>query len=166
MYDLQLRLKELPRDLQKLYTHIMSSIAPEYQQESTRHLLLASLPRSSGRMPLIGHHFVDDMARKEIEDKSELDEESMGQKLYRSRDRISAITKGLLEMYSNYVREQGYYDDYLMSLEEPGAEYIGHMTGRLPGHLMCASSTAALVTLYKIKTTKRNYYEKQITSNH
>jgi len=96
--DLQGRLMRLPRELDEMYMHILSTIEPEYRENTARSLLLCTMPDQE---TLLTHHYLDDESRKQILDAPSLQKFMNGEDMVlfvaTVRRRFNARSRGLLE---------------------------------------------------------------------
>jgi hypothetical protein len=108
IHDLQLRLRELPHDLKEFYKYILNSVSPEYQKKSARSLLLAI--SSSHRPRILVHHYLNDSARLISKNVERVDFKSLHQASIRAKERITVVSKGLLEVDMDSIWEQSTTD--------------------------------------------------------
>ena len=103
--DLQGRLMRLPRELDEMYMHILSTIELEYRRNTARSLLLCT---TSSYQTLLTHYYLDDESRRHISDIPSLEQFMNAEDLLlfaaTVRRRFNARSKGLLnsESSSNY----------------------------------------------------------------
>ena len=101
--DLQGRLMRLPRELDEMYMHILSTIEPEYRRNTARSLLLCTIPE---QQTLLTHHYLDDESRKQILDAPSLQQFMNGEDMVlfaaTVRRRFHARSRGLLEFRARW----------------------------------------------------------------
>jgi len=130
--DLHGRLMRLPRELDEMYMHILSTIEPEYRRNTARSLLLHTASPHEG---LLTHYYLDDGSRKQILDPSSLE-------LFRNaedfvlfaasvRRRFNARSRGLLQFKPSERRWRDASDesDASLSVKDKMSELICESVG-------------------------------------
>jgi hypothetical protein len=103
--DLQLRLRELPSDLKKLYRHLLDSVPHEYQKNSARSLLVA-MSHSMLRPLVLVQLYLSETERLSSKNLERMNFEYLRLASIRAKGRVAVYTRGLLEVDTDSRWEQ------------------------------------------------------------
>ena len=125
--DLQGRLMRLPRELDEMYMHILSTIELEYRKNTARSLLLCT---TSSYPTLLTHYYLDDESRKQILDAPSLEQFMNAEELVlfaaTVRRRFNARSRGLLQAEPASMYDAG---DKSPGVQNEMSKFLGETVG-------------------------------------